>query len=147
MIALAGLGLLLAFVLALQSGTESGKVEIQLGSRTFSAGSAEQRAKTIAQEGPILLPDPAGGQRDIYLQHVGDKPDDGWLAFDAREIDATRECTLRWNAERRLFEDPCDGSTVRADGEGLRQYPVTIDDDGRLVVDLNPRDDEADTTP
>lgn len=137
LIALVGLGLLLAFVFALQRGTESGKVEVQLGSRTFDAGSAEQRAASIAREGPILLPDPASGQRDIYLQHLGDDAQDGWLAFDAREIDATRECTLRWDAARGLFEDPCDGSTVPADGEGLRHYPVVVDDAGKLVIDLN----------
>ncbi|MEJ5253844.1 MAG: hypothetical protein WHS89_00695 [Acidimicrobiales bacterium] len=147
LIALVGLGLLLAFVLALQSGTEQGKIEVQLGSRAFMAGPAEQRARTIAQEGPILLPDPAGGQRDIYLQHVGDNPDEGWLAFDARELDTTRDCTLRWNGDRKLFEDPCDGSTVPADGEGLRRYEVTVDDKGELVIELTRRGEASTTTP
>jgi hypothetical protein len=37
--------------------------------------------------------------------------------------------------EDEAFEDPCAGDRYPPDGEGLRQYPVTIDD-GRVGVDL-----------
>jgi hypothetical protein len=136
LVAVVGLGALLLFVFAVQSGTESGTVEVKLGDDTFRAGSAGPLSRAVGEDGPLLFSDVASGERDIYLQHTGDDPNVGWLAFDAREIDASRDCTLVWSAEQNLFEDPCDGSTVPADGEGLRHYTVTVDDSGTVVVDL-----------
>jgi len=138
--------ILVVFVVAVPSLSESGKVEVKLGSDTYSPGSAEAKAETIAQDGPILLPDISGrNQRDIYLQHLGDDPSTGWYAFDARRTGQSRSCSLEWRSERQQFEDPCDGAVVSADGAGLIAYQVTVDDDGNLVIDLN-TDDPATTT-
>jgi hypothetical protein len=136
LVAVLGLGALLLFVFALQSGTESGTVEVRLGDDTFAAGSAEPLADAIDRDGPILFSDVASGERDIFLQHAGDDTRSGWRAFDAREIDASRDCTLEWSAQARLFEDPCDGSTVPPDGAGLRQYEVEVTESGTVVIDL-----------
>jgi hypothetical protein len=135
---------LVIFVVAVPSLTESGKVEVKLGSDTFPAGSAESRSRTIAEDGPLLFSDVSGGQRDIYLQHIGDDPTTGWYAFDARRPGQSRDCSLGWQAEAEEFLDPCDGTVVPADGAGLLAYPVTVTEDGKLVIDLNP--DDADTT-
>jgi hypothetical protein len=136
LVAVLGLGALLLFVFALQSGTESGTVEVRLGDDTFAAGSAEALADAIDRDGPILFSDVASGERDIFLQHTGDDARSQWRAFDAREIDASRDCTLEWSAEAQVFEDPCDGSTVPPDGTGLRQYDVEVTESGRVVIDL-----------
>jgi hypothetical protein len=127
------------FVVAIPSLTEDGRVQVNLGDERFAAGKAEARAATIDEGGPILFPDVAGGQRDIYLQHLGDDPDAGWLAFDARRPGQGQDCTLVWRStdDGGEFEDPCDGTTVPADGEGLVAYPVELDEDGNLTVDLN----------
>jgi len=84
----------------------------------------------------VLFSDVASGQRDIYLQHVGDDPAVGWLAFDARRPDADRTCTLVWEASRQLFTDPCGGEPVDELGNGLRHYAVTVNADGNVVIDF-----------
>jgi hypothetical protein len=134
-----GLVLVLAlFIVAIPGLTESGKVEVQLGPERFDAGPADDRAAEVAERGPILLPDAAGNQRDVFLQHMGADATIGWLAFDARETGTTRDCTLEWQSERSVFVDPCDGSVVNAQGEGLIQYTVEVSDDDRprVIVDL-----------
>ena len=129
---------LVIFVFAVPSLTESGKVQVRLGSDTYSPGSAEAKAKTIARDGPILLPDVSGrNERDIFLQHLGDDPATGWYAFDARRPGQPRNCSLEWKSESQQFVDPCDETVVPADGTGLILYQVTVTDDGNLVVDLN----------
>jgi hypothetical protein len=131
---LAGLVALVVFVL--DRGTQSGQVEVQLGSAQFDAGSAEQRAGAVRADGPILFTDVAGGTRDIYLQHLGPTDTEGWLAFDARTSDATRECTLGWQPAEAHFVDPCTGTVVPADGTGLVHYPVEVTEGGALVIDI-----------
>ena len=53
----------LLFVLAIPSLTESGTVKANFGVDTFNAGSAESRARSIAADGPYLLGDVSGRQR------------------------------------------------------------------------------------
>lgn len=124
------------FVVAIPSLTEEGKVQVQVGDDRFQAGPAEARAASIDRDGPILFSDVAGGQRDIYLQHLGDDPTQGWLAFDARRPEQPRDCTVVWIVDDQVFEDSCDGTIVPADGEGLAQYPAEVDE-GTVLVDLN----------
>lgn len=136
-LALGIVAVVVAFVMIVPRITEDGTVQVRLGDDRFAAGSAERRSASIDSDGPILFSDVAGGQRDIFLQHIGDDPEQGWLAFDARLPDQSRDCSLVWRAEDELFVDSCDdANTVPADGEGLVQYPVEVDD-GDLFVDLN----------
>lgn len=135
------------FVVAIPSLTESGKVEVKLGSDTYDAGSASARSRNIADGGPLLFSDVSSGKRDIYLQHIGDDISKGWYAFDARRAGQPRDCTLSWQPAESNFRDPCDGTIVPADGTGVSAYAVTITDKGKVIVDLrgeNP--DEAPPT-
>jgi hypothetical protein len=124
----------LVVLLGLAVLASRGSVELQ-GDPVFDAGRTDSQAAAIARDGPILLGDVAGGERDVYLQHLGTDEDRGWLAFDTRAPGASRDCAVRWVPEDEAFEDPCTGDRYPPDGEGLRQYPVTLDD-GRLRVDL-----------
>lgn len=137
---------LLLFVVAIPSLTESGKVQVKLGSDTYDAGSASARARNIADGGPLLFSDVSSGKRDIWLQHTGDDDATGWSAFDARRPGQGRSCTLEWRSGSQDFRDPCDGTIVPADGDGLLSYPVTITDKGKVVIDLNPDRDATSTT-
>lgn len=140
-----GIALVLGlFVVAIPSLTESGTVEVKLGSDTYDAGSATARSENIADGGPLLFSDVSSGKRDIYLQHIGDDVSTGWFAFDARRAGQARDCTLSWQPAQSNFRDPCDGTIVPADGTGLLSYPVTITDKGKVVVDL--RGDTNDST-
>lgn len=134
------LGLILVlvlFIFAIPSLTESGKVEVKLGSDTYDAGSTSSLARSIDSAGPLLLPDVSGGKRDVYLQHLGDDETAGWYAFDARRTGQSRDCSLRWRPDTADFADPCDGTIVPSDGAGLLAYRVTVSDNGRVVVDFS----------
>lgn len=139
----AGLGLVWFMVNLAGQGTES--VQVRLGDDRFDAGHVEDRANSIDKGGPVLFPDVAGRSRDIYLQHLGDEPEDGWVAFAAQATGKARDCFLQWQADDDEFED-CDGDRYPADGDVplLTSYPVTVED-GRIYVDLNAEfRDEAD---
>ena len=100
----------------------------------FELGKATDYARTIARDGPLLFPDPQGRSRDIYIQHLGD---DAWLAFEARVSGAPRQCVVKWEAGPRHFVDPCDGRIFPPDGAGLVSFPTTVNDDGKVVVNLS----------
>jgi len=135
----------------------SGDVEIRLGDSDFDAGQIERIAAEIAERGPILYSDVAGHDRDILLSHVGDVEAEGWLAFAARPDGAARDCFFVWDAQRGLFvlgdesgarSDPddagsgCGSLTMDAlgnlsTGGVIESYPVTVDDDDSIRVDIN----------
>jgi hypothetical protein len=100
----------------------------------FDLGRASTFAPTIARSGPLLFPDPKGRSRDIFVQHLGD---DRWLAFEARAAGAPRQCVLKWEQDARRFVDPCDGRIYPADGTGLVSFPTTVNEKGRVIVDLS----------
>jgi len=127
---------LVLFVIAIPSLTESGKVEVRLGPERFDVGPAVERAEEIEERGPILLPDVAGNERDVFVQHIGDDPRTGWHVFDARRSGLGRECTLEWQGDADRFVDPCGGPPIGSVGDGLTQYTVEVTDDGQVVVDF-----------
>ena len=138
---LAGTAVVLAVVaLALVSVlTNEGAIDPNLGDDEYT-GKAERLAKEVEDGGPFILPDASPRKvRDVYIQHLGDDPDKGWYAFDARPADQPdRSCTLEWTGDE--FEDPCTGKTFPPDGEGLRQYEVRVED-GIVHVRFRPEEE------
>jgi hypothetical protein len=127
--------LLLVFVLRLSAQPGA---KVKLGSDVFPAGRARDLAARIrADRAPLLFP-ALVKERDIYLQHRGGDPLQGWAAFDARPPGSPRRCNLVWQRDRELFTDPCGGGTFPADGAGLPAHTVVIDAKGKLAVDLRP---------
>lgn len=135
---------------------ERGTVEVRLGEDEALLGRAEDMAKSIAEGGPIMYGDLAGGTRDIVLQHVGDDLEEGWLALAARPQGVSENCAIAWQQDEGLFRlleidsnendqskwdvtEDCDGREFPADGGDLPRYEVIIRDD-RLYID--PRADE-----
>ena len=114
--------------------------QLDLDNPTFTVGQAADFAPTVAESGPLLFPGPTSGSRDLWLQHLGDAPDEGWLAFSARPPGDDPDCVTEWQPDSETFLGSCDGSTYPADGDGLAQYPVQIGDDGRLTILLTPQD-------
>lgn len=115
-------------------------LDVRLGDATFQGGNAERLAAEIDERGPILYGDISDGNdeiRDIILQHIGDDPEEGWVAFRAQPSGKPRDCTWAWQADEEIFRALCDEElTAPADAEGLEQYPVEVID-GKLDVDLN----------
>jgi hypothetical protein len=119
--------------------------KVRLGDNQFGDLQAERTAGRIARDGPILFPDVSGGSRIVMVSHLGDDPDSGWYVFDARSPGAARDCVLGWDRDRALFVDGCNPNlTYPIDGAGLRQYVVSVNDKGRIIVDFNA--DPATTT-
>lgn len=109
--------------------------EAGLGDTVFQVGKAERLARNIADDGPFLVQDPlsAGRGRNVYVQHLGDDPDTGWLAVEAR-LPGDAGCAVRWAADEAAFVD-CRGGQHPADGTGLTTYPAEVTA-GRVSVDL-----------
>lgn len=121
----------------LNAVAKRGDVQVRLGDDYFNAGDASDIADEIGERGPILWSDVAGGSRDIVINHDGEDPERGWVAFEARRPGDDRECQVAWNADAALFDYTCEeGVTFPADGTGLAQLPVQITD-GRIIVDIN----------
>lgn len=136
-------------------------VQVRLGDEKFYAGRVSRIAPEIIDRGPVLYSDVAGGDRDIYLNHLSDDPQTGWVAFDARPAAAPRSCTLLWLAGAQHFElfrvtaslgvgelptERCTAETWPADGAGLASYPVEIVN-GSISIDLNGAGAEAANKP
>ena len=116
----------------------SGGTDVRLGDDQFDAGYTEVLAEAIDEGGgqPLIFNDVSGGERDIYVQHLGDSQNEGWTAFGTR-IPDTDDCLAEWDVDEGDFRSTCDDEVrFPADGEGLTQYPVEVTTDERLVIDL-----------
>ncbi len=105
----------------------------RVGPDLFLLGQATPLAATVSEEGPLLLPDPLGRGRDVYVNHLGGGD---WRTFEVNPPGAPPRCVVRWQLERRVFVDACSGHEYPAEGTGLVTYPTTVDKEGRVVIDL-----------
>lgn len=121
-------------LIAVSLGQRSGR--LVLGDVDFSSLNTDNMAEEIDDGGPILWPDIGTGSRDIWLQHLGDEPGSGWYAFDARIVGVSRECNVVWDPDTNEFENPCTEVRYPADGAGLPQIPIFLDQ-RRLIIDIN----------
>ena len=117
-------------------------IELNLGDRVFDAGFIGRQSAEIRDGGPLLYSDVGGGQRDLFVQHIGDDPEVGWLAFSACRVGDPRDCSAVWDPEQRIFElvsstaVVCDAVTFSELGCGLFHYPVEVLD-GKVTVFLS----------
>src|SRR5262245_5235079 len=80
----------------------------------FHVGPPGSLANSIRQGGPLFFNDTATGSRPLVVQHLGEDPNTGWLAFDA----AIGTCVLTWDRKAQVFTD-CNGRRYPPDGGGL----------------------------
>ena len=132
--------LLVVFVFAIPSLTESGNVEGEARHRHASTpASPPSGPRPSAADGPILFSDVASGQNDIYLQHLGDDDATGLAGLRRPpHRDQPRLHARRGTSDGNQFTDPCDGTVVPADGSGLKQYQVVVTESGTVVINLDP---------
>jgi len=112
-------------------------LQIESGEPVFNIGPAEDRASDIARQGPQFLPDPTGGDREVWVYHAGDDETTGWHAFRVRPLASPRTCIAEWQAAATHFVDSCDGTVYPATGEGLPQVPVTVTTEGDVSIRLD----------
>ena len=103
------------------------------GYRPFPAGLKADRIQDIEDGGPVLIPDPRGGDRSFYLDLEAGEI----VALHVVPPGGSARCPVQWDRDQRRYED-CDGTEVARDG--LARFVVTTrvdDEDGELVfVDL-----------
>jgi len=121
-------------LIAIELGTRTNT--LVLGSTNFGDINVNRMSESIAEGGPVLFSDIASGSRDIWLNHIGEDPGDGWFAFDTRLPGEERECFADWEPADRTFVNTCTGTVFPETGEGLPQIPVFIDG-VTLIIDLN----------
>jgi hypothetical protein len=130
--------LILAVTFVVAQAASRGDVEINLGDERFNAGRSERLAKEIDDGGglPFLYPDLVGRSRNLYVNHLGDDPDTGWVAFGAFVPDDP-SCAVELDREAKILVSACDPEvTYPLGGKGLRFYPATVEG-GRVYVDIN----------
>ncbi len=137
------LGVVAMVWLFTQVGDEgsNANVQVSIGDDVFLAGNVERLASDIENLGPLLLGDVSGGDRDVWLQHIGDDDRSGWHAFGVRPLAATRDCFVEWQPDDETFVDNCDTTVYPSSGDGLPSYPIEIDADGFLTVKLRSEGD------
>ncbi len=136
LVAVAGVAVALGVAFGVATLASRGSVDVKLGDTRFNAGRTENLARIIADDDqPVLFPDPANFTRSIYIDHAGDDPDTGWVAFGAFVPDRPK-CTVLYQPDVDRFVADCDASlSFPRSGAGLRQFPTQVVD-GRLQVDL-----------
>jgi hypothetical protein len=92
----------------------------------------EVRAATVRRQTPLLVNDPLGGDRAIWITHTGTDEDSGYHAFAALDGD----CLIVVDRDTLELRNECTGAVVPPSGDGLAQYPVTLED-GDLLIDVN----------
>lgn len=124
---------------------DSQDAQINLGVDEFELPNVERAAARIAEDGPDQFNDLTGGNRPILVNHVGDDPEEGWVAVLAI-APGTEACLVNWDADDEVFKD-CEGTAYPPDGEGLETFTTRVED-GSLFVDLGrgPSNDPATTT-
>lgn len=122
----------------------SGKARSTVGTDLYALGNAKSLAGSVARQGPLLLQDPLGKGRDVYVQHLAG---DDWRTFDAHPPGEPAHCLVTWRRAAQAFVDGCSDRTFPPDGTGLSSFPTRVDDKGRVLVDLrNPRPPESPVT-
>lgn len=124
-------GLALAGLLVLGALRLAGDPEVAraVADETFVVGDAERLARTIESGGPLLFQDPLeqggdGRGRDIYVEHEGDDPEEGWSAVEVATPGTG--CRLELDRESGRYRRPCPDNT---------RYPAEVEG-GLVVVDL-----------
>ena len=125
-------------VLALRAaGTNNAPQTINPSNERFVVGDAEERARSIRKDGPILFSDVSGNGQNhpVYLLHDGEDAHLNWTIVEAHPPGSPPNCFINWSKERNLFTS-CDERTFPADGSGLPHYAWEVSTDGELSIDL-----------
>ena len=79
----------------------------QIGNKVFEVGKVESIAKSVAKDGPLLLPDlkSPDGVRSIVLDHTGTDPASGWQAYYGYPADRDATCLVTHVQGSRTFTD------------------------------------------
>jgi hypothetical protein len=120
----------------------------RLAPTTFEMGSVDARARSVAEDGPILFPDlnTNAGTRTLVVDHEGDDPGSGWRVYWAYPADRDPTCVVDQVRHTSTFTD-CEGRTL--DVTELTAPPdvhPVVTNNRTLSIDLRDAVSEAATT-
>ncbi|MBI4884761.1 MAG: hypothetical protein HY826_11990, partial [Actinobacteria bacterium] len=75
-------------------------------------GSTSFVAEVIDRDGPIILRDLLGEDRNVVVDHTGADVGFGWAIYLAYPADRTSTCAIELTKGTRTFED-CEGRTIQ----------------------------------
>jgi len=119
---------------AVMSSISSGKARSPVGTNLYVLGSAKSLGASVDRQGPLLLSDPLGSKRSIYVQHLGGND---WRTVATNAPGGSSGCLVVWRATERAFVDGCSHQAYPADGAGLTSFPTKVDDNGKVLIDLH----------
>ncbi len=110
--------------------------------RPFFAGLKDNRMADIREDGPVLIPDPKGGDRTFYLDLEGDEI----VALHVVPPGGSARCPVQYDHTQRRYED-CRGGVVAR--ETLRRFKVLtrVDDKERPAIFVDLREAATPVTP
>ncbi|MGH9040621.1 MAG: hypothetical protein ACRDZ3_10360 [Acidimicrobiia bacterium] len=109
--------------------------------RPFFAGMKADRAADIRKDGPVLIPDPRGGDRAFYLDLEGDEV----IALHVVPPGGDAGCPVQYDHDKRRYED-CRGGPVSREALGRFTVSTRPTEDGKdeaVLVDLRRLEDPA----
>lgn len=109
----------------------------RLAPTTFSAGSAERRAESVTEDGPLIFAglNTTSGERTLVVDHQGEDPLSGWKLYWAYPADRGAACAVVQEPGTREFTD-CDGRPVAVTDLARPEGVFVRIDDKSLVIDL-----------
>jgi hypothetical protein len=133
-----GLIFLVTWITAALISRNGGEATSRLAPPVFQMGSAQARAETIDEQGPLVFADlhTTRGDRSLVVDHDGDDATRGWQLYWGYPADKTPECPVTQVRGTSRFTD-CDGRTLDvtqlARPEGV--HPTVVDAKN-LEIDL-----------
>lgn len=106
----------------------------EMGSTAFVAG-------VIDRDGPIILQDLLGDDRNIVVDHTGADVDFGWAVYLAHPADRDSSCAIELIKKTRTFTD-CEERTIQVADLAIPPSGVgpIISANGELTLDLTADD-------
>lgn len=139
---LAGLGFFALLGLALWGvaaiiASNSDDTTSQFAPSMQEMGTTSFVAAVIDEDGPIILQDLLGDDRNIVVDHIGADIDFGWAIYLAHPADRDAGCAIELIKQTRTFTD-CDGRTLQVADLATPPPGVgpIVSTDGRLSLDL-----------
>lgn len=139
---LAGLGFFAVLALALWGvaaiiSSNSDDTTSQFAPSVQEMGTTSFVAAVIDEDGPIILQDLLGDDRNIVVDHTGADIDFGWAIYLAHPADRDAGCSIELIKQTRTFTD-CDGRTLQVADLATPPPGVgpIVSADGRLSLDL-----------
>lgn len=102
--------------------------------RPFFAGMKESRVQNIREGGPVLIPDPKGGDRTFYLDLEGNEI----VALHVVPPGGSGRCPVQYDHQQQRYED-CDGRPVARETLARFKVITQVNDDDKQAIFVDVR--------